>query len=318
MTKKILITGINGFVGTNLAKYLRRSGEYELYGLIRSDANVEPLREYVKEFFHYDSLKFMQSAGFDAIVHCAGKAHDVKNTSESKAYDQVNYELTKAVFDQFYSSGAQKFIFLSSVKAVADKVDGTLTEACTPDPKTPYGISKLKAENYLRQFFHNKEKQTYILRPCMIYGPGNKGNLNLLYKLVNSGAPVPLGRFQNERSFLSVENLAFVVQRLLESAAPSDVFNVADEGCISTVDLIRLIGKATGKKTWIINLPERWMKALASAGDRLPLPLNSERLEKLTENYRVSSEKIRKTLNCDFPVGLRNGLISAIRSFNEK
>lgn len=318
MTKKILITGINGFAGTNLTKYLRRSGEYELYGLIRSGADAEPLREYVNEFFHYDSLEFIQSAGFDAIVHCAGKAHDVKNTPESKAYDQINYELTKAVFDQFYQSPAQKFIFLSSVKAAADKVTGTLSENDPVDPKTPYGISKLKAENYLRQFFQNKEKQTYILRPCMIYGPGNKGNLNLLYKLVNSGIPVPLGRFQNERSFLSVENLAFVIHRLLESPVPSDVFNVADEGFISTVDLVRLIGKATGKKPWIINLPQQWVKALASAGDRLPLPLNSERLEKLTENYRVSAEKIRKALNSDFPVGLRNGLIAAIRSFNEK
>ena len=115
------------------------------------------------------------------VMHLAGKAHDLKKASNVDEYYQVNTELTKKVFDAFLASEAQVFITLSSVKAVADEVDGTLTEEHIPNPITHYGKSKLLAEQYILSKEIPKGKRLYILRPCMIHGTGNKGNLNLLF-----------------------------------------------------------------------------------------------------------------------------------------
>lgn len=105
------------------------------------------------------------------------------------------------------ASPARKFIFFSSVKAAADFVPGDLlTEDIVPHPVGPYGESKIKAEEYILNH-PAYEKQVYILRPCMIHGPGNKGNLNLLHQVIKKGIPWPLGAFENRRSFTSIGNL---------------------------------------------------------------------------------------------------------------
>ena len=121
----------------------------------------------------------------NAIIHLAGKAHDTKKATDEKVYFDVNLGLTKQIFDFFLQSSAEKFVFFSSVKAVADKVNGSqLKEDIVPDPQSPYGKSKLAAENYILSQKLPINKRVYIIRPCMIHGPGNKGNLNLLYNIV--------------------------------------------------------------------------------------------------------------------------------------
>src|SRR5690606_13373271 len=131
-----------------------------------------------------------------AIIHLAGKAHDTQNTSSPEEYFQVNTELTKQLFDKFLQSNARDFIYFSSVKAVADTVSGLLGEDVTPNPQTPYGQSKWQAEQYLNSQPLPEGKRLFILRPCMIHGPGNKGNLNLLYQVSSKGLPWPLAAFE--------------------------------------------------------------------------------------------------------------------------
>lgn len=155
--------------------------------------------------------------------------------------------LTRQLFDAFCISDAKYFIFMSSVKVAADRVEGVLRETDEPDPKTPYGISKLKAERYLLN--HLPEgKKVYILRPCMIHGPGSKGSLNLLYKLVKKGMPWPLGVFENKRSFLSIDNFCFVVDEILSGRLAPGIYNLADTEPISTNEVIRLIANGMKKK----------------------------------------------------------------------
>jgi nucleoside-diphosphate-sugar epimerase len=115
------------------------------------------------------------------------------------------------LYDQFLQSKAKKFIYISCVKAAADTVDGVLTEDVLPNPVTAYGKSKLMAENYISANIP-ADKQVYILRSCMIHGPGNKGNLNLLHGIVKKGISYPFGAFKNVRSFLSIENICFVIK----------------------------------------------------------------------------------------------------------
>lgn len=296
---KIAITGATGFVGVNLENYLKTSQD------------VESMR-----------VRYLPNQQFDiksdAIIHLAGKAHDLKKVSHPQDYYEANFELTKQLFDAFLNSEAKVFVFMSTVKAVADEVKGILSEDAIPNPKTHYGIAKHQAEQYILSHKLSEGKRVYILRPCMIHGPGNKGNLNLLYQLVAKGFPWPLGTFENQRSFLSIENLCFVIKELLENnTIPSGIYQVADDASLSTNKLIELLGTSLNKKSRIFNIPSSWIKRGAKLGDYLHLPLNSERLQKLTENYVVSNHKILTAMEKGLPVSTEQGLIRTFESFRE-
>jgi nucleoside-diphosphate-sugar epimerase len=296
---QVLITGASGFVGTNLQDYLKTS----------QDISSMSVRYIPNQQFDLET---------DAVIHLAGKAHDLKKVSNSTDYYEANFELTKQLFDAFRVSKATVFIFMSTVKAVADEVNGILTEDVIPNPQTHYGIAKQQAEQYLLSQEFPIGKRVYILRPCMIHGPGNKGNLNLLYQLVSKGLPWPLGDFHNERSFLSVENLCFVIKELLENATiPSGFYQVSDDKSLSTNELIQLLGASLDKKNKILNIPASWIKGVARLGDHLHLPLNSERLQKLTENYVVSNQKIVAAIGKPLPIQSKEGLLKTFQSFKK-
>jgi nucleoside-diphosphate-sugar epimerase len=252
----------------------------------------------------------------NSVVHLAGKAHDLKKTSNPEEYYLVNTELTKKVFDAFLASDAKVFITLSSVKAVADKVDGKLTEDHIPNPITHYGKSKLFAEQYILSKEIPEGKRVYILRPCMIHGPGNKGNLNLLYKLVSKGIPWPLGVFDNERSFCSIDNLMFIIKELIEREdIPSGVYNVSDDVALSTNEVISILAESQNRKPKIWKISKGLIQFIAKIGNSLKLPLNEERLQKLTDSYVVSNQKIKSAIGKPLPVSSREGLLKTFQSF---
>jgi nucleoside-diphosphate-sugar epimerase len=294
LKNRILITGSSGFVGINLVKYLNTTYNLDKY-LKNSEFKID----------------------HEIVIHLAGKAHDLKNVSSPDDYYKVNTELTQRVFDSFLVSKARVFITLSSVKAIADKVDGELSEEAFPFPISHYGKSKLLAEQYILSQPISEGKRVYILRPCMIHGPGNKGNLNLLYNLVSKGLPWPLGLFENSRSYLSIENLCFIIKELIEREdIPSGVYNVADDVPLSTNEVIKMIAESKGKKVSILNLSKNLLKVLASVGDLLKLSLNTERLNKLTESYVVSNAKIKKALGKELPASSKDGLIKTFQYFS--
>lgn len=298
----ILLTGITGFVGAHLQKKLQHSG-YAVKDL--------PLRS--------TEWKNAIVPQVQAIIHLAGKAHDVKNTSNPKEYFDVNTKLTQEVFDAFLKSDCRDFIFFSSIKAATDKATQVVTEEIDPSPKTAYGQSKLEAEHYILSKTLPQGKRVFIIRPAMIHGPGNKGNLNLLFQLVTKGLPWPLGAFQNQRSFCSIANVCFVVQQLLEREdIPSGVYHVADDESISTNELITLIAHATHKKAKLYTISKQLIQTLAKIGDVVLLPLNTERLEKLTENFVVSNAKIKAALQIEqLPISAKEGLVQTIQSFTK-
>jgi nucleoside-diphosphate-sugar epimerase len=297
MGNKILISGTRGFVGQNLLTLLK---DFQITTIDRQLLN---------------NISKAQLNGTTAIVHLAGKAHDLKKVSQPQDYYDANFELTKQLYDAFLKSEAKKFIFISSVKAAADSVNDILTEETAANPKTHYGKSKLMAEDYIQSQPLPNSKSYYILRPCMIHGPGNKGNLNLLYQFVKRGIPYPLASFENKRSFLSVENLCFVIKELLVRDIPSGIYQVADDESLSTNELVEEIALSLGLKPKLWAIPKSLIVMLAKIGDLLKLPLNSERLQKLTENYVVSNDKIKKALGKELPVSARAGLNKTILSF---
>ena len=322
----ILITGVHGFVGSNLVIALK--GHHSLYGL----DIVAPEKEGVVKTFTWKDIEttsfpMQLLPKFDAIIHLAGKAHDTKNQSASQVYFDINTGLTQKIFDFFLESSAKKFIFFSSVKAAADNVVGDmLTEDVIPTPVGPYGESKIAAEEYILSKLRSehgelkvamqRDKQVYILRPCMIHGPGNKGNLNLLYNVVKKGIPWPLGDFENKRSFTSIDNLCYVVEGLLTKDVASGIYHMGDDEALSTNELIALMCEAMGKEPHIWKMNRKMMEGCAGLGTLLHLPLNTERLRKLTENYVVSNEKIKSALGIDrMPVRAADGIMKTIRSF---
>ena len=322
----ILITGVHGFVGSNLVIALK--GHHSLYGL----DIVAPEKEGVVKTFAWKDIEttsfpMQQLPKFDAIIHLAGKAHDTKNQSASQVYFDINTGLTQKIFDFFLESSAKKFIFFSSVKAAADSVVGDmLTEDVIPAPVGPYGESKIAAEEYILSKLRSehgelkvamqRDKRVYILRPCMIHGPGNKGNLNLLYNVVKKGIPWPLGDFENKRSFTSIDNLCYVVEGLLTKDVASGIYHMGDDEALSTNELIALMCEAMGKEPHIWKMNRKMMEGCAGLGTLLHLPLNTERLRKLTENYVVSNEKIKSALGIDrMPVRAADGIMKTIRSF---
>lgn len=292
----IFITGSSGFVGLNLIEYLR-----SFFLFINYQREVPIL------------------INQDVVIHLAGKAHDIKNTSKPDEYYQVNTELTKKIYDAFLASEAKVFITLSSIKAVVDEVDGELTEQHNPNPVTHYGKSKLLAEQYIFSKEIPVGRRVYILRPCMIHGPGNKGNLNLLYKLVSKNIPWPLGAFENKRSFCSIDNLMFIFKELIErDNIPSGIYNVSDDESLSTNELIGLIAQSQNRNTKLWNISKRFIESVASIGDKLHLPFNTERLQKLTSSYVVSNVKIKTAIGKPLPVTSREGLMKTFQSFQNK
>jgi len=297
----IILTGANGFVGSNLKNYL--SNKY----------TIQPL-----------SVRFVPNQKFDlksdAIIHLAGKAHDTKNTSDASEYFRVNTDITKELFYSFLESNVKDFIYFSSVKAVADDVSGILYEDIHPNPKTPYGQSKLKAEEYILSKEIPEGKRVFIIRPCMIHGPGNKGNLNLLYNVVKKRIPYPLAAFENQRSFLGIDNLNFMVKEILENKnIDSGIYNFADDEYLSTNELVQIISSVLNKKNLSLAIPKTIIKGIAKIGDVIKLPLNSEAVQKMTENYRVSNEKIKVAIGVDkLPNTATQGLEKTIKSFINK
>lgn len=201
-----------------------------------------------------------------------------------------------------------------------------LTEEVLPAPVGPYGESKIAAENYILDKLKLKNeklksgdggKRVYILRPCMIHGPGNKGNLNLLYNVVRKGIPWPLGAFENRRSFASIDNLCYVVEGLLTKEVASGIYHMGDDEALSTNELIALICRALERKPHIWKMNRGLMEFCARVGTLLHLPLNTERLRKLTENYVVSNAKIKAALGIErMPVRAEEGIVRTIKSFS--
>lgn len=288
------MTGSHGFVGTNLIWALKSR-----YNIIRWNGREDkPLPE------------------CDVVIHLAGLAHDTKHTMVPEKYFEVNTVLTKRIYDRYLESGAKKFIFFSSIKA--------------QDGDTAYARSKKQAEEYILSNFHNssswtshaavpsvrfKDKQVYILRPCMIHGKGNKGNLNLLVKWMKKGLPWPLAAFDNKRSFASMGNVAYVVSELLKKDVKSGIYNICDDESVSTNELIGLICESMGKKAHLWRIPKSLITGVAKLGDSLLLSLNTERLEKLTENYIIDNKDIKHALGVSrLPVKAIDGLRMTIQS----
>lgn len=318
MIKKILITGVSGFVGKNLLEYLRNSGEYYITGVSRDIERLKNLSNHLDEGISYKQL-FENWQSFNQIIHLAGQViKKEEDPSSDSLYKEANYDLTCKIYDQFLQDEqSEKFIFLSSIHVLTEIPDRVIDESYPPMPFTPYGRSKYEAEKYIIANESSKKK-AYILRPTMIHGPGNKGNLKSLYNYIISGLPYLFGAANNSRSFLSIDNLCFVLKEILDNEIEEGLYHIADDEPTKTHELIDKISKISGVKSRKYNIPLPLLRTFAKMGNYLSFPFDSHRYGKLTSDFVVKNDKIKKAIAKPLPVTSDEGMNKTIESFLEE
>ena len=243
--KKVLITGANSFVGTNIEKWLLKTP---------SEFSVDTIDTM------NDIWKTADFSKYDVVFHVAGIAHVDPKPEMAPLYYKVNRDLTIEIAKHAKEKGVKQFIFMSSgiVYHASKSLKGDVkTKDTVPNPNDFYGDSKLQAENGLKELECDTFK-VCILRPPMIYGPGNKGNLPRLGWLAKKTPIFPA--WHNKRSMLYVENLAeFVKQAILREL--SGTFFPQNAEYSDTVEIVRHFAKEHGHKIWISKIfnPFVWL-----------------------------------------------------------
>ena len=241
----------------------------------------------------------------DTVIHLAARAHQLNDQAINPEAEflRINFEGTKALVKQAIASGVKHFVFISSIGAMATLSEQLLTEESPCHPDSPYGRSKLEAEKVLTELCHNSQMTWTVLRPTLVYGAGNPGNMERLMKLVKTGLPLPLGSIHNQKSFLYVGNLVDAIITCLDHPnAKNQTFIVSDGEDLSTTDLIRRLGKALGKSPLLLPIPGKLLRLTtkllgkADIGDRL------------LGSLQVDSSKIRQVLDWTPPYTVDQGL----------
>lgn len=299
---KIVVFGSSGFIGKYLVKYLA----------VNSDVQQVSVRD--------ASWQNYIEKETDVFINLVGKAHDHKGTATEEDYYLANYEIAKDVFEAFSKSSANLLIHISSIAAVEElERKEIITEESTSNPQSFYGKSKREAEIFLLNQILPAGKKIVILRPTMIHGEGDKGNLTLLYKIISNGIPYPLGAFDNARTFAALANFVYVIDEITKqrNTIRGGVYNICDDESLSTQRIIEIIGIEKGKKPSIWFVPKTFVKLLAKLGDKISLPINSKRLNKMTSTLLVSNCKIKNELNISkMPLTSEEGMRQTVSSFS--
>lgn len=294
----IAVFGGSGFIGKNI---LNISNQYINISLRDSDWKKQVNDE-------------------EIWLNLVGKAHDHKGVATQEDYDYVNVQLVKEIFQAFILSKATTFIHISSLAALEEfESDRPLSEEDECHPVSWYGQSKRMAEKWLMEQQLPANKKLIILRPPMVHGPGDKGNLGLLYKLIARGIPYPLAAFNNRRSFISIDNFCYFIEQIINNKEKmkTGIYHIADDEPLSTGEIIEVISRITGRNTWNIAIPKFLIQRIAKIGDVIPIPLNTNRLRKMTSNLLISNQHIKEILNIDqLPITATDGLRKTIKSFS--
>lgn len=255
------------------------------------------------------------------MINLIGKAHDHGMIAKEQDFYEANYEAVMDIYSVFIKSNACLLIHISSIAAVEElESKEALNELHECNPISWYGKSKRAAEEFLLGQEVIKNKKIIILRPCMVHGEGDKGNLTLLYKLISLKIPYPLSSFSNNRSFISIDNFIFYMKEIIQKSniLENGIYHISDNETISTSRIIEIIKEVLQKNIPDISVPKFIIRQLARIGDFTPFPLNTNRLKKMTSDLVVSNQKINTALNIrKLPFTAEEGLTKTIKSFQK-
>jgi nucleoside-diphosphate-sugar epimerase len=313
--RTVAVTGSGGFVGSWLCRALLDAG-FQVRGVGRGVSGALPsgMTYHRADLLDRDGLRpALADAG--ALVHLAARVHVMRESARDPLgeFRRVNVDGTRLLLEQAAGAGVSRVVFASSVKAVAEASEAPLTESTPPRPRDPYGVSKLEAEQVVRDLAHGDGPHGTILRLPLLYGPGMKGNMLSLFRLVDRGVPLPLGLVRNRRSLAFVGNVAAAVLAVLQSPAPrQDTFFLSDGRDLSTPELLRLIGRELGRKVRLLPVPAPLFRAAGRAGDAIsrlrPVPLTSAAGDRLLGSLTVDPSALARAVGFRPPYAVEEGL----------
>jgi nucleoside-diphosphate-sugar epimerase len=310
----ILVTGASGFVGGALVKRLvaDKSSETVVAAVRRLDKTlpreVRPklVGDLLSSTDWHDALQ-----GVDVVVHCAARVHVMQDFASDplEAYRQVNVDGALNLARQAAQVGVRRFVFVSSIKVngEATSFGHSFSADDSPAPLDPYGISKMEAEQRLRELSAQTGMEVVIVRPPLVYGPGVKANFASMMSWVARGVPLPLGGIRNVRSMVALHNLVdLLITCQKHPAAAGQTFLVSDGQDVSTTDLLKRTAHAMGKTAMLLPVPVRWLEwGAVLLGKR-------DVVQRLCGSLQVDIDKTRRVLGWTPPLTLDQGLKKAV------
>lgn len=298
----ILITGATGFIGRHLYGLLLSKGR-KVRCAVRTASKIEGAS--VVGDIGPETLWEKALAEVDTVVHLAARANILqeKSADPMTEFRKVNTDGTLALARQSANSGVKRFVFISSIGVNGNHNTSPFTEQDTPRPAEPYAVSKLEAEQGLRELTAKTSMEIVIIRPPIVYGYNAPGNFGSLVRWINKGIPLPLGALHNKRSLVGLDNLLdFIVTCIDNPAAANHTFLVADGEDLSTTDLLCRVGRALGKPARLIPVPVGLLKLGATILGKQDMAL------KLCGSLQVDISKARGVLGWTPPVSVDEGL----------
>lgn len=283
---KILFTGANGFLGRNVIPKLKeKSFQVKTLGTKNADYICDISNE----------IQLLEEK-FDIIFHAAGKAHCIpKNRDEEKKFYEVNFEGTKNLCRSLENNLPQIFIFISTVAVYGIDYGKNISEEFPLAGYTPYAKSKIMAEEFLEAWCKKNNIRLFILRPSLIAGPNPPGNLRDMIKGIKAGRYFNIGGGKARKSLIWVEDFAALTNLVLTH--PGGIFNVCDDYNPCFKEISEKLSFTLNEKR-PKNIPFLFAKLMALAGDALgsKAPINSQKLNKITNDLTFSNKKIKEEL----------------------
>jgi nucleoside-diphosphate-sugar epimerase len=313
MSGRCLVTGAGGFIGGALTSHLRTAG-WAVRGSVRSAAvsgtDLVAVGDLGAETDWRAAL-----ADCDVVVHAAARAHRLREDAADPLaeFRRVNVAGALALATQAMALGVRRFVFLSSI-GVNGHVNtaGPFTEEQVPSPAAAYAVSKLEAEQGLRQLLAGSGTELVILRPTLVYAAQAPGNFARLLRLVRSGLPLPLAGVHNRRNLLALENLLDFIRICIEQPeAAGQLFLVADREALSTPELIRCLAEGMQRPARLWPCPEVILKLGAQATGRQSM------YQQLCGDLQVNISKAYRLLGWTPPFEARSALQAAGRRYLE-
>ena len=294
----LLVTGGTGFVGQALVK---RLGDRSMRLATRADSAG----------WHKALV------GITTVVHLAARVHVMHDTESDPltAFRAVNVEGTLYLARQAVAAGVKRFVFISSVKVNGESTlpGQPFTAEDAPAPLDAYGVSKMEAEQGLREIALQTGMEVVIIRPPLVYGPGVKANFAAMMRWLRRGIPLPLGAIHNQRSLVALDNLVdLIVTCLTHPAAANQTFLVSDGEDVSTTELLRRTGRAMGCPARLVPVPASWLKLAASLVGKQDIA------QRLCSSLQVDIAKTRDLLGWRPPLPLDQGLKKAAEGYGRE
>ena len=305
---KILVTGATGFVGSELLQQLAKSSMYQLCAAVRDNIESLPTGVLAYRIGDIDTDTNWQKALSECktVIHTAARAHIMDDSAPDPLaeFRRVNVEGTLNLARQAIDAGVKRFIFISSIKVNGEGKSNRAYRFDDPAaPEDDYGLAKWEAEQGLKALCSKSTMELVVIRPPLIYGPGVKGNLELLTKVIDKGLPLPLGAINNQRDMLSLNNLIDLIKTCIEHpAAPGQIFLCSDDEPISTPQLIKLIASGLEKPARLWPVPVSVLRLLACLTGRQAM------IQRLSSDFRIDMQHTMNALEWQPPFSVAESM----------